>query len=214
MKICYICNNVTKHFHQNLTKIKSTHSKTVISDFVRRFLGNFLSHRTIDNESNCICGQCLKQIDAFDLTSIKAAKQEEELRNLLLSTELSNNNVKIECKHEVDSHSKTVFVKDGSELTERIPIQIKVEPDIEKAIEDEAKTRASAETAGLPVKAPPVEVSSMLRQQSSAIMRIPIAAATSLLQKKTHNITRGRSKAFGYSARWTIDESSTNKSNQ
>lgn len=84
---CYICNKESSDWRRNFAEIKSQHTQTSISHLIRQFLGDFQSMRNIDNESNCICGECVQKIDDYDWTCHRAIEQEEKLRDLLWSTE-------------------------------------------------------------------------------------------------------------------------------
>lgn len=93
--ICYICNNRSKKWTQNLVGIKSKHSSTPITEFVSKFLDDYRSDRNLYNPTNCICSDCLSKIYAYDWTCTKAREQEKELRTLLLKTESTVKSLKI-----------------------------------------------------------------------------------------------------------------------
>lgn len=85
--ICYVCNTESSDWRRNFTAIKSQHTQTPISQFIRKFLGDFQSSRHIDSESNCICVECLQKIDDYDWTCQQAVEQEVKIRDLLWTTE-------------------------------------------------------------------------------------------------------------------------------
>lgn len=88
--ICYLCNeNVTLLVpsNQNFVHIHTNHTKTRLSDLLKRFLGDFESSRNIENDSNSICDECLQKIDDYDCINFEAIQHEANLRALLLSTE-------------------------------------------------------------------------------------------------------------------------------
>lgn len=85
--ICYVCNEETSDWHRNLMEIKSKHSKTPIVQFIVKFLADYVSQRNINNESNCICSECLNRIQSYDWMCVKIKEQENELRTLILKTE-------------------------------------------------------------------------------------------------------------------------------
>lgn len=87
--ICYVCNQETELWCQNFTAIESQHTKMLISELIRRFLGDFQSLRNIDDESNCICWQCLDRVNEWDLAYKTADIKYKTLQSLLLSTEIS-----------------------------------------------------------------------------------------------------------------------------
>lgn len=84
---CYLCNNKTKDWSQNLKKIKSKHSGTLITDYIAQFLGDFESVRNLYDEANCLCSLCLSRIHAYDWMIVKTKEQEKVLRQVLIATE-------------------------------------------------------------------------------------------------------------------------------
>lgn len=92
--VCYVCNQESHDWRRNFTEIKSQHTQTSISEFIRKFLGDSGSLRDIDNESNCICVECLLEIDEYDRLTQQVIEQETKLRNLLLATETKHFDIK------------------------------------------------------------------------------------------------------------------------
>ena len=88
--ICYVCNEQTDDWRRNFTELKSQHSNTPIVDFLKRFLDDFKSPRSIENESNCICAKCLDRIDDYDWLCVSCSEKEKELKELLWATEKSH----------------------------------------------------------------------------------------------------------------------------
>lgn len=86
--ICYFCDKESTYPCPKIAINKSQHTRTPIVDFVRNFLGDFHSSRNIDDESNCICFECLNQIDEYDRMRQQVSDQESKLRDLLLATEV------------------------------------------------------------------------------------------------------------------------------
>lgn len=87
-ELCYLCNSEVIDWHGNLSEKISQHSKTRLSIFVKSFLGDFESSRSIDDDSNCICVACLNRINEYDLLCEMVKQKEQELRDILLGTEL------------------------------------------------------------------------------------------------------------------------------
>lgn len=87
MEICYVCNRQSTDWRRNFTEVKSQHTQAPVSQFIRKFLGDFKSFRNIDSESNCICRECLQKIDDYDWSCQHAIDQEVKLRDLLWTTE-------------------------------------------------------------------------------------------------------------------------------
>lgn len=87
--ICYVCNESTSDWHKNMVETKSIHSKTPIIEFINIFLGDYVSDRNINAESNCICTECLGRIYSYDWLCVEIKKQKNELRKLILKTESS-----------------------------------------------------------------------------------------------------------------------------
>lgn len=87
LTICYICNLKADEWQNNLSELKSQHSRSPIKFFINKFLGGFESSRNVDDESNSICMGCLQRIDEYDLSCVIAEQTEKELQELLLKTE-------------------------------------------------------------------------------------------------------------------------------
>lgn len=79
-EICFVCNKRAFEFCQNLTKIKSSSSGLTISDLVKNLLQDFTAQRNVDDETNCICMECLKEIQVYDKMCVR-------LRNTLVTSE-------------------------------------------------------------------------------------------------------------------------------
>lgn len=60
---CFVCNIKTDDWRNGLNGLKSQHSDTSIVDFIKQILGDFKSMRNIEDEMNCICGDCLNKIE-------------------------------------------------------------------------------------------------------------------------------------------------------
>lgn len=138
--ICYVCSKESTDWRRNFIEIKSQYTQTTISQFIRNFLGDFASLRNIDNESNCICTECLRQIDCYDLICQQVLEQETKLRELLWTTETKYMDMKEE---PIDANEPNVL----NCSTECDPIAIETEPNI-KIIElnSSIKTTPSSKT--------------------------------------------------------------------
>lgn len=85
---CFICNATSVFYSRNLYKTKSKYSETRICEFIRRFLGNYPTERDCSNDNEyCVCIECLRKIDEYDLASMTAKRMERELSDVLLQTE-------------------------------------------------------------------------------------------------------------------------------
>lgn len=95
---CYVCNNRTKDWQENLAEVKSKHSGTPITVFIEKFLDDFVSLRDINDAKNCVCSNCLSRIYSYDWMCMKVKEQEKEFHMLLMATEKNylNNQIKIE----------------------------------------------------------------------------------------------------------------------
>ena len=60
-----------------------------IVTFIGQLLGDFVSQRNVNDESNCICSDCLSRIYSYDWMRLKVKEQEKELRTLILKSEAS-----------------------------------------------------------------------------------------------------------------------------
>lgn len=126
--ICYVCNEETSDWHRNLMETKSKHTKTPIVQFITMFLGDFMSQRNINDESNCICSECLIRIQSYDWMCVKLKEQEKELRTLILKTE-SNFTTK-HIKQEFEFINSTESVQAESSQGDRKDIKfVFVNPD-------------------------------------------------------------------------------------
>lgn len=95
--LCYFCNKQLTENFQQLVNLKSKHSGRPITDYIKKFLGpDFVSHRMIHDESNCICFECLSRIYSYDWMSTKIKDLERELRSLILFTESQFDQIKTE----------------------------------------------------------------------------------------------------------------------
>lgn len=132
---CYVCNKNTIFYQQNLTEIKSNHSGKRICDFIKQFARDIETNRNVDDESNCICGDCLQRIYMYDWVCVEAVKRENTLIQLLSATEMSLSEQRVEIKVEKDAeicHTESVFVEENHGLTGEIygdGIEIKTEPE-------------------------------------------------------------------------------------
>ncbi|XP_031631912.1 gastrula zinc finger protein XlCGF26.1-like [Contarinia nasturtii] len=87
LQYCYLCNKEGNNWPKNLCEIKSKHSNTPVSVFIEKFLKDFVSQRNINDESNCLCSDCLSEVYSYDWMTLKLKEQETKLRALLLKSE-------------------------------------------------------------------------------------------------------------------------------
>lgn len=81
---CYICNTPSA-LYSDLSKTRSTHTKTPICDFIDRIVGDTVAATERVHWNDCIvCIECLGKIDEYDLACQTAHRVENELRKLLL----------------------------------------------------------------------------------------------------------------------------------
>lgn len=103
---CFVCDNRTEKWRQNLNKTKTTHSGLPIKVLIQKLSNDIVSQRDLNDESNCICLFCLSQISAYDWMSTKAKEHERNLRSLLLKSEtnfakkLANTNIRRDGENE------------------------------------------------------------------------------------------------------------------
>ncbi|XP_055326365.1 zinc finger protein 25-like [Sitodiplosis mosellana] len=103
---CYVCNNRTKEWTQNLAETKSKHSGTPITVFITGFLKDYISLRDINDVTNCICSDCLSRIYSYDWMILKVKEQEREFHMLLMSTEKNFISSRIKTEDLVESKAK------------------------------------------------------------------------------------------------------------
>lgn len=85
--VCYVCNEKADEWQRNLGKLKSRHSNDSIGFFVKKLLLNIRSQRNVDDESNCICVNCLQRIEEYDWACKVAERYKKDLLQILLKTE-------------------------------------------------------------------------------------------------------------------------------
>lgn len=84
---CFVCHVKTDDWRNELHGLKSQHSCTFVTDFIKSILGDFNLMQNIDDESNCICADCLNRFEEYDWTCTLAKQYEKELYDLLVKTE-------------------------------------------------------------------------------------------------------------------------------
>lgn len=84
---CFVCHVKTDDWRNDLHGLKSQHSNTFVTDFIKKILGDYNSKRNIDDESNCICVDCLNRFEEYDWTCTMAKHYEKELYDLLVKTD-------------------------------------------------------------------------------------------------------------------------------
>lgn len=84
---CFVCHMKTDDWRNELEGLKSQHSSTYITDFIRKILGDFETKRNINDHANCICVDCLNRFEEYDWTCTMAKQYEKELYDLLVHTE-------------------------------------------------------------------------------------------------------------------------------
>lgn len=124
-----MCNKKALGWCQNLTKLRSKGSDSTIGLLVKRLLRDFATQRDVDDTSNCICIQCLNEIQEYDVMCVALVQKEERLRMILLATEKFQSQDKLaipttETKSQASSQQDMIFVEDVTQATE---IKIEVE---------------------------------------------------------------------------------------
>lgn len=84
---CFVCHVKTDDWRNDLNGLKSQHSCTLVTDFIKNILGEFNLMRNINDESNCICTDCLNRFEEYDWTCTMAKQYEKELYDLLVKTD-------------------------------------------------------------------------------------------------------------------------------
>lgn len=84
---CFVCHMKTDDWRNELHGLKSQHSSTYVTDFIKKILGDFETKRNVDDQSNCICVDCLNRFEEYDWTCTMAKQYEKELYDLLVHTE-------------------------------------------------------------------------------------------------------------------------------
>lgn len=103
---CFVCHVKTDDWRNDLRGLKSQHSCTFVTEFIKNILGDFNLMRSIDDETNCICADCLNRFEEYDWTCTMAKQYEKELYDLLVKTE----SLRIsELKGEVIDQGPTIY---------------------------------------------------------------------------------------------------------
>lgn len=84
---CFVCHVKTDDWRNDLRGLRSQHSSTYVTDFIKKILGDFNTKRNVDDETNCICADCLNRFEEYDWTCTMAKQYEKELYDLLIKTE-------------------------------------------------------------------------------------------------------------------------------
>lgn len=115
---CFVCHVKTDDWRNDLRGLKSQHSSTFVTDFIRKILGGFSLAIDIDDASNCICADCLNRFEEYDWTCTMARQYEQELYELLVKTEaLRNSEPKGDAANYIDPGEK-IEKTFGDPLTE------------------------------------------------------------------------------------------------
>lgn len=84
---CFVCHVKTDDWRNDLRGLRSQHSCTYVTDFIKTILGDYNTKRNVDDETNCICADCLNRFEEYDWTCTMAKQYEKELYDLLVKTE-------------------------------------------------------------------------------------------------------------------------------
>lgn len=89
IRTCFICNNKSNTYTEEISTMKSQYSETRICDLIERCLGGNRIHRRFDDEpsQSIICGDCLLKINEYDLACVTAERVGHELQQMLLHTD-------------------------------------------------------------------------------------------------------------------------------
>lgn len=90
LKKCFICDEVTNNYCNNIFQQHTKHSETMIYKFLEKFLTNigetFENKLNYDENRNIICQKCLLKLDEYDSATLSAQRIEYELTQLLIHT--------------------------------------------------------------------------------------------------------------------------------
>lgn len=91
-KRCFICNTKTTEAYVNVYEAVTSHSCTLLYDYLRQFLNDepSIRHESFQDRSsiwNSICLKCCNKIDEYDSARVTAAKLGQELKWKLSQTE-------------------------------------------------------------------------------------------------------------------------------
>lgn len=86
---CFICNNKTIIYSENIYLLRSCHTDTPIIEFLKKFADE-LEMSTIwptSSKSTIICQVCMIKINEYDLACMTAKTMESQLKELLQQKE-------------------------------------------------------------------------------------------------------------------------------
>lgn len=109
-KTCFICNETSVNYQNDLTQVKSQHSGYPFLIFMRKFLRKSILSRNISNANNCVCERCIIRVNEYDDLCVKAKRIEDDLHELLIKSDkaskTTNEEVQIDCQsHQTPSKS-------------------------------------------------------------------------------------------------------------
>lgn len=135
---CVICSNRTVLYLRNVSTLKSKHSETPVTEFLRKFCGDddFIAPafgvpggENAKSQQSIICMECVKKIDDYDAACIIKERIEREFRvTLQRSKELHGNvqmnevkiesiaDISIDCEYPSDSEGIEVNAGDGHRI--------------------------------------------------------------------------------------------------
>lgn len=116
---CFVCHVKTDDWRNELQGLRSQHSSSFVTDFIKIILGDFNLMKNIDDESNCICADCLNRFEEYDWTCTMARQYEKELYDLLVKTEsLRRSELKGDVSEEIQPTIERPFEDPLNELSE------------------------------------------------------------------------------------------------
>lgn len=91
-RACFICGMITSFLYaENYIEIKSQHSKSSISELILEIIGDeqtFHDEAVIKKDCRCLCRKCICKINEYDLACVTVKRVGNELRQMLLHTDL------------------------------------------------------------------------------------------------------------------------------
>lgn len=144
---CFVCHVKTDDWRNELVGLKSQHSSTFVTYFIKKILGDFQLIRNIDDESNCICADCLNRFEEYDWTCTMMQQYEKELYDLLVKTDALCCSKPKENADTTDTETKTAK-KFGDPLTDSFAEQPSRNDDLD---DDDDLLKVMVEPLNVPI---------------------------------------------------------------
>lgn len=84
---CYVCNENTNEWTDNMGQLKSQYSDKAIVVIIKDILDDYISKRMLEIQTGYICANCLYEIEDFDFHRMSAALRKQKIQENIQKTE-------------------------------------------------------------------------------------------------------------------------------